>query len=100
MTLHRRASKLQSTVVHLKPDTESRLREPATATGRVPEELVEEAMAGYLTEFAQIRTTLDRRYDEIKDGRVKPVSGEEALTRLLKKSGENPKLVFQSRSEA
>jgi predicted transcriptional regulator len=73
-------------VVHLKPETESRLRELAAATGRAPEELVEEAMAGYLAELAQLRTTLDRRYDDVKAGRVKPVDGEEAFSSLRKKS--------------
>jgi len=73
-------------VVQLKPETETRLRELAAATGRAPEELVEEAMAGYLAELAQLRATLDRRYDEIKTGRVKPVEGEEAFSRLRNKS--------------
>jgi predicted transcriptional regulator len=35
-------------VVRLKPETESRLQELAITTGRAPEELVEDAMAGYL----------------------------------------------------
>jgi len=34
--------------VHLKPETEARLQELAAATGRAPEELVEDAMSGYL----------------------------------------------------
>jgi len=41
--------------VHLKPETESRLQELAAKTGRAPDELVEDAMAGYLQELAQIR---------------------------------------------
>jgi len=72
-------------VVHLKPETEVRLKELAAETGRAPDELVEDAMAGYLAELAQVRTHLDSRYDEIKSGQVKAVDGEEALTLLRKK---------------
>jgi predicted transcriptional regulator len=73
-------------VVHLKPETESRLQELAATTGRAPEELVEDAMAGYLAEIAQVRKMLDNRYDEIKSGRVEPIDGEEAFDRLRRKS--------------
>ena len=72
--------------VHLKPETESRLQELAAKTGRAPDELVEDAMAGYLQELAQIREVLDGRYDDIKSGRVTPVDGEEAFVNLRRKS--------------
>jgi len=77
--------KLSLKVVHLKAETESRLQELAATTGRAPDELVEDAMAGYLAEPAQLRSTLDTRYDEIKSGRVKPLDGEEAFNRLRSK---------------
>lgn len=72
--------------VHLKRETEARLRELAATTGRAPEELVEDAMSGYLTELEQVRNMLDARYDEIKSGDVQPVDGEEAFARLRQKS--------------
>jgi len=72
--------------VHLKPETESRLQELAAKTGRAPDELVEDAMAGYLQELAQIREVLDGRYDDIKSDRVTPVDGEEAFVNLRRKS--------------
>ena len=72
--------------VHLKPETEARLRELAATTGRAPEELVEDAMSGYLAELAQVRNMLDSRYDEIKSGRDRPIDGEEAFARLRQKS--------------
>jgi len=72
--------------VRLKPETESRLQQLATQSGRPADELVEEAMAGYLAEVAEIRTLLDSRYDDVKGGRVKPVDGEEAFKRLRGKS--------------
>ena len=62
--------------VRLKPETESRLIELAARSGRAPDELVEDAMAAYLTEVAELRSVLDSRYDDIKSGRVKPVDGE------------------------
>jgi len=73
-------------VVHLKPELESRLKELSVATGRAPEELVEDAMAGYLAELAQVRSMLDGRYDDIKSGRVVPINGEEALNQIRRKS--------------
>ena len=73
-------------VVHLKPELESRLKELSAATGRAPEDLVEDAMAGYLAELAQIRSMLDGRYDDIKSGRVAPINGEEAFNRVRRKS--------------
>ena len=33
-------------------------------------------MAAYLSEVAEVRALLDSRYDDIKNGRVKPVDGE------------------------
>jgi predicted transcriptional regulator len=86
LTLSCGVSKLALMVVHLKPETESRLQELSATTGRAPDELVEDAMAGYLAELAQARKMLDERYDEIKSGRVKPLDGEEAFDRLRKKS--------------
>jgi hypothetical protein len=72
--------------VHLKPETESRLQDLAAKTGRAPDDLVEDAMAGYLLELAQVRDMLDSRYDEIENDRVKPVDGEEAFANLRRKS--------------
>jgi hypothetical protein len=63
--------------VHLKPETESRVAELAARSGRAADDLVEDALAGYLAELAEVSSMLDRRYDEIKDGQVKPMDGEE-----------------------
>jgi len=62
--------------VHFTPETESRLNELATKTGRPTDALVEDAMAGYLEELAGVRNMLDSRYDDIKSGTVKPIDGE------------------------
>jgi len=86
LTVSQRVSKLTDMVVHLKPETESRLQELAATTGRAPDELIEDAMTGYLAELAQLRETLDSRFDEIKAGSVKPLDGEDAFNRLRAKS--------------
>jgi len=72
--------------VHLRPETESRLHELATKSGRAPDDLIEDAMAGYLQELSQVRGMLDSRYDDLKNGRVKPVDGKEAFANLRRKS--------------
>jgi len=72
--------------VHLKPETESRLQELAATTGRAPEDLVEDAMAGYLAELSDVRNMLDGRYDDIKSGRVASIDGEEGFARLRQMS--------------
>jgi len=74
--------------VHLTPETESRLHELATKTGRPADELIEDAMAGYLEELAEVRNMLDSRYDEIKSGRVRPVDGEEFFETLGRREEE------------
>jgi predicted transcriptional regulator len=73
---------------HLRPEIESRLQELAAQTGRAPNDLIEDAMAGYLQELAQTREMLDSRYDDLKSGRVKPIDGEEAFANLRRKSEE------------
>jgi predicted transcriptional regulator len=73
-------------VVRLRPETASRLQELAATTGRKPEDLVEDAMAGYLAELAQVRKMLDDRYDDLKSGRVVPIDGQEAIDQLRRKS--------------
>jgi len=74
--------------VHLTPDLEAELEKLATASGRPKDELVQDAVAGYCAELAQIRETLDRRYDELENGLVKPMDGKEAFDRLRQKSKE------------
>jgi len=72
--------------VNFRPETESRLQELAAKTGRAPDDLIEDAMAGYLQELAQVRTMLDSRYDDLKSGIVKPLDGEDAFAALRRKS--------------
>ncbi len=73
-------------VVKLKPETESRLQQLAATTGREPSDLVEDAMAGYLAELAEVHAILDARYDEIKLGALQPIAGDIAFETLRLKS--------------
>jgi hypothetical protein len=79
--------------IHFTPDTQARLEQLQAQTGRSADQLLEDAMAGYSDELAQVRTMLDSRYDDIKSGKVKLIDGEEAFQRLMQKTAvqRNPK---------
>jgi predicted DNA-binding protein len=72
--------------VRLRPETESRLQELASQTGRPTSDLVEDAMAAYLHELGEVRQMLDTRYDDLKSGRVRAVDGDAAFADLRRKS--------------
>jgi hypothetical protein len=50
------------------------------------DELVEDAVLGYFDELAHTRELLDRRFDDLESGRVKPIDGEEAYRALMEKT--------------
>jgi hypothetical protein len=68
------------------PDIQAKLEEWSTQTGRPATELVEDVMAGYFDELAQVRETIDTRYDDIKSGKVQLMDGEEAFAELRARS--------------
>jgi predicted transcriptional regulator len=72
--------------LQVSPETAKKLNDLAASSGRAPEEIVEDALAGYLQEVASVRQTLEGRYDDLKSGRVTPIDGEEAFRRLREKS--------------
>ena len=72
--------------VHVTPQTAKKLKDLAATSGRAPEDIVEDALAGYFEEVASVRKTLDSRYDDFKSGRVRPIDGEEAFRTLREKS--------------
>jgi len=74
--------------VHVSPETAKKLNELATISGRAPEEIIEDALAGYLEEGAAVQKTFDSRYADLKIGRVKPVDAEEVFRRLREKSAD------------
>lgn len=63
-------------------DLEKQLADLAASTGRAPDELVEDALFAYFAELTNVSETLDRRYDDLKGGRVVPIDGGAARTRL------------------
>ncbi len=77
---------LKAMEVHFTPELQAKLDKLATESGRAQDELVQDAMAGYLNELAQVRGVLDSRYDDIKTGKVKLIDGEEAFARLRQKN--------------
>ena len=72
--------------VHLTAETEKKLKDLAAQSGRATDEIVEDAMAGYFDEILQIRETLDSRYDDIKNGRVKLIPGDQVEAYFRQKS--------------
>jgi predicted transcriptional regulator len=72
--------------VQLTPELARKLTDLAAASGRAPDQLVEDAVAAYLEELVTLRNTLDGRYDDLKSGRVGPISGDDAERRLREKS--------------
>jgi predicted DNA-binding protein len=74
--------------VRFKPETESRLNELASKSGRPADALVEDAMAGYLEEITEVRHTLDSRYEDVASGRAKPIDGEAFFDSLRQREAE------------
>jgi predicted DNA-binding protein len=63
--------------INFAPELEKKLNDLATLTGRPAVELVQDAVAGYIDDLPETRAMLDRRYDDIKSGKVKLIPGEE-----------------------
>jgi predicted DNA-binding protein len=64
--------------VHFAPETEKKLKDLAAQSGRkTADELVQDVIEGYFDELAQTRSMLNSRYDDLKSGRVEPISGDE-----------------------
>jgi Arc/MetJ-type ribon-helix-helix transcriptional regulator len=72
--------------VHFTPELQAKIDQLVIETGRAPDKLLEDAMAGYVAELVQTREMLNSRYDDLKSGRVKPISGDEVIARLREKS--------------
>ena len=63
--------------VNLSPEIEKKLNDLAAQSGRPAAELAEDAIAGYVDDFANTRAMLDCRYDDIASGKVKLIPGDE-----------------------
>jgi hypothetical protein len=72
--------------VNFAPDVQAKLDRMVSETGRTPDKLLEDAMAGYEVDLAQTRELLDGRYDDLKSGRVKLIPGDEVVAHFREKS--------------
>lgn len=70
------------------PDLQAKVNRWVMETGRGADELVEDAVAGYLDELAQVRGMLDGRYDDLKNGTEKPIEGEAFFESLRQREDE------------
>jgi hypothetical protein len=73
--------------VNFTPEIERKLSELAAQSGMTADELVRDAVAGMFDELAEALNILDRRYDDLKSGRVKGIPGEKALRYFREKHG-------------
>jgi len=73
--------------VYFAPETEKKLKDLAAQNGcGTAGELVRDVVEKYFDELALTREMLDGRYDDLKSGRVKPISGDEVETYFREKS--------------
>lgn len=68
--------------VQFQPAVQAKLEQMANESGRGLAELVQDAVAGYVHEFAGTREMLNSRYQGLQNGSVKLVDGEEAFAVL------------------
>ncbi len=74
--------------VHFAPELQAKIDELVSETGRTPDKLLADAMAGYVAELTETRQMLSSRYDDLKSGKVKPVDGEAFFEGLRKREDE------------
>ena len=72
--------------VQFEPNVQAKLEQLARESGRAAVELVKDAVAEYVDDLAGTREMLDGRYDDIKSGKVKLLSGDMVFARLREKS--------------
>ncbi len=72
--------------VHFTPETEKKLKDLATQSGRGTDDLLEDVVAGYFDEVIQAREMLDSRYDDLKSGRVKSISRDGVIATSAKRA--------------
>jgi hypothetical protein len=76
---------LDAMAVCINPDLHAKVDKLTTKAGRPTSELVEDVVAGYFHELAQTREILNSQYDDLKNGKVKPIKGEEFFGSLLRR---------------
>ena len=76
---------LEGMEVHFAPDLQAKIDQLVSETGRTPDKLLADAMAGYVAELGETREMLNSRYDDLKSGKVQPIDGEAFFERLRKR---------------
>lgn len=71
--------------VHFAPELQAKIDQLVSETGRTPDTLLADAMAGYMVELAGTREMLNSRYDDLKNGKVKLIDGEAFFESLRKR---------------
>lgn len=73
--------------VHFKAETEEKLKQFAAQSGAPSaDELVQDLVESYFDEVTRTRAIVDRRYDEMKSGKVKGIPGQEVEAHFREKS--------------
>ena len=72
--------------IHLTPELQAKFDQLVRESGYAPEKLIADALAGYFPELAETREMLDSRYDDLKSGRVRLISGDEVEVYFREKS--------------
>jgi hypothetical protein len=67
--------------VYFTPEVQAQQERRTSETRRPADELLQDALAGYFDELTATREMLNSRYDDLKSGRVKPVSSVEVRAR-------------------
>jgi hypothetical protein len=79
--------------LHLKPALAAKVEQWSVQTGRPAGDLLEDAIAGYLSELGQLREMLDSRYDDIASGKARLVDGAEAYRTLKERANARRKSI-------
>jgi predicted transcriptional regulator len=77
---------LEGMEVHFTPEVQAKLEQIARDTGRRSDQLVENVVSDFVADLDLTRDMLDRRYDDLESGRVKPIPGDEVIARLRARS--------------
>jgi hypothetical protein len=72
--------------VNFAPELQAKIDQLVADSGCPVEDLIADAMEAYIGELAQAREMLDRRYDDLKSGKVKPIPREEMIAHFREKS--------------
>jgi hypothetical protein len=83
---HEQVRTLKTMEVHFAPELQAEIDQLVVETGLAPDKLVEDAMAGYVAELVETREMLNRRYDDLKTGKVTPISRDEVIAHFREKS--------------